>query len=80
MQVTMTEEVDDLTDLINNEENKGELVFIKFALDKVGISRNKREKKVIKEVYKRSASNFLVPISSDVPVNSFSSSVSSPNS
>ena len=41
--------------VFNNEENKGELVFIKFALDKVGISRNKREKKVIKEVYKSEA-------------------------
>lgn len=41
--------------VFNNEENKGELVFIKFALDRVGISRNKREKKIIKEVYKSEA-------------------------
>ncbi len=37
--------------VFNNEENRGELVFIKFALDKVGILKNKREKKIIEKFY-----------------------------
>ena len=33
--------------VLNNNANFGEIVFIKFALDKIGIQKNEREKKLI---------------------------------
>lgn len=37
--------------VFNYEKNKGEIVIIKFALDKVGIIKNKREAKIIIKIY-----------------------------
>lgn len=37
--------------VFNNKDNVGEIVFVKFALDKMGIFKNIREEKIIKKYY-----------------------------
>ena len=37
--------------VFNNKGNQGEIVFVKFALDKLGIEKNIREERMIKECY-----------------------------
>ncbi len=37
--------------LFDNEKKEGKLVFLKIALDKMGILKNKREAKILKEYY-----------------------------
>ena len=37
--------------VFNNKENQGKIVFLKFALDKMGILKNRREENFIKKNY-----------------------------
>ena len=46
--------------VFNNSQNQGNIVFVKFALDKIGVEKNIREEKTIKKLYGNSSKTWIL--------------------